>query len=440
MSQTHTCNERKHPLLLVATWGLPLKWSLAVYQAEEQYLNPMISRTSLSLLTEMINPERVVIVVQDTIAFSKPETAKHLCSPGFLHGERLDKGDDLDYRKVRRWAERIVRDWIRECSCSEALARLECEERLVIEVVPGRGRYNNWEYGVFEPDGEEKRVNMMSSFYAESLFLLLKHLRETKARTLAVDLTHGQNYAPSLFSHAAQMALRLHGIAMSKGENPPEYELLLYNSDPIPLPPPSNPYDAKLTVRKVMQQTVKPLEVLGEVVIEAVSRVPSNHIEDKIRPPIVLNRYLKASGKQGNYTSIVDGTFHGENSLGFKELLLHGRRVASALLYSMPLAFYLLAREVKDSSPNKPPIETLIEGVDRLRNLQENKTTIDSEKHKIYPYLAFDGALMEELFLLATLSNYAYNNADQISVNNPYTEGLSLDDLGKITKLMPTYF
>lgn len=431
------------PILLAATWGLPWQWEEIRYVSETREDVQVDSRTSLSALLEELNPERILVVVQDTIVFSRKYRECALSSQGAAHPTNQGR---LTYSSLLERARELIVEWIGECSSSDEQTRERLlgflkNGKLRVEVVPGRGFFNEWEYGAYKPARENGQLNIMSSFYAESLHMLVDNLREIGARSLVVDLSHGINYTHSLFAHASHRALEIHAISSSKGESPPSYKLLMYNSEPIQHGMPRE--NKRSFVRMVSYREINPLEILGVAVQEAVTIARRGYKESNIRRPVEINKMILKPGHgldiEGLSRSLDEAFFLGER-VKLKRMLLHGRKIASALLYSMALPFFLLSIEIRQHLGGTPPLDLLVKGIEELRRLRNTWTIVDAREKKTYPLFAFDSRKLEELLLLAALATYAYNNYDHINIKEPHKNGTSVEDLFKIVQLMPPQY
>lgn len=174
--------------ILVATWGKPWRtggefsWKKVEYRLKE---TSKTSRSSLPTLVEHLKPEKIVIVVLDTVA-------EKVCS---------------DYQELCRMIEERYRDFIQK--------ELEILEEVRVIVAPGVGSF------------EVKFKGEMTDFYHYVFFELSRELIGLEKQCeVHLDITHGLNFAPVLLRKALEQVLGI--LAYTKN-----IKFYIYNAEPF---------------------------------------------------------------------------------------------------------------------------------------------------------------------------------------------------------------
>jgi CRISPR-associated protein Csx1 len=170
--------------LVLAPWGEPRGWVQAKYIIDgvEAY-----SFTSLYPVVQKHENARVVVLVADTIAKDGAE----------------------GYRGVVESARRYAESFL-------------CGLEAIVEVLPGAIATPR---AVFE--------GSLTDYYYKTLRVVLGHIHDTGASEVAVDLTHGVNYMPSLTLKAAEEAAALASFTQALAGGGTGVRLVVYNSDPL---------------------------------------------------------------------------------------------------------------------------------------------------------------------------------------------------------------
>lgn len=170
--------------VLISPWGSYERWQEVEYCLNN---NKMKSKTSFSLLFNIIKPEKTFIVVLDTVAID-------------------GKSYDELVQNVRNW----YIDFI------ERELNLDIKNIEII-VAPGVGDFKN---GIFRGN--------MKDFYAYTLYSLAKQFPCAEDDTIGIhlDITHGFNYTPTLTYKAVSEIASI--ISLSK-----DVKLKVYNSEPF---------------------------------------------------------------------------------------------------------------------------------------------------------------------------------------------------------------
>ncbi|MEM4973080.1 MAG: CRISPR-associated CARF protein Csx1 [Candidatus Hadarchaeales archaeon] len=174
--------------ILISSWGKPWRtggefsWEKVEYRLKEI---SKTSRSSLPVLVEHTKPERIVIVVLDTVA-------EKVCS---------------DYQKLCKMVEKRYLDFIQK--------ELEISEEVKVIVAPGVGNF------------KLKFKGEMADFYHYVFFELSKELAELKENgEVHLDITHGLNFAPVFLRLALEEILSI--LAYTKN-----IKFVLYNAEPF---------------------------------------------------------------------------------------------------------------------------------------------------------------------------------------------------------------
>ncbi|MGB9759674.1 MAG: CRISPR-associated CARF protein Csx1 [Thermoproteota archaeon] len=167
--------------VLISPWGNPEQWKEVTYTFNDA---KKLSRSTLSLLYDALKPERVVIIVLDTLAREPSQS----------------------YDDVVNEVKRKCNDFVKE--------KLKIDINYDVIVAPGVGGFDL----LFE--------GSMSDFYFYILFKLSKILVELDDCSIVhLDLTHGINYMPTLVYRALNEILGV--LAYTK-----RIKFVVYNSEP----------------------------------------------------------------------------------------------------------------------------------------------------------------------------------------------------------------
>ena len=175
-----------------ATWGNPAAWRLA------RYVNGGLSDTGFSTLGMLQKLEKprvpTLVVVADSLA------AETGCAPP-------------DYSGLRRLVEEYVRKYL-------------CGAEAKVEVLPGvlKAERSGRRY-VFKADLGDFRLLYVYSLYTRVLEAACGSLSR-----IALDISHGVNYMPTLALDAAQEAAAMLAAALAKPVG-----LKVYQADPYPI-------------------------------------------------------------------------------------------------------------------------------------------------------------------------------------------------------------
>ena len=184
--------EREERVLGVATWGDPGFWRYARYVADGKRVEAF---STLSVLREVEDPVKIVVVVLDTLA-------------GYEAVSGARSYGDIEER---------VRDYARRYLCG-----VEAE----IVVLPGI-------FERYEKGGTGRRLSFESNPRSEFLPLLaytvFEEAVEVDATSIALDVSHGLNFMPILALRAAEEAAAPLAAARVR-----RVKLRVYQSDPYP--------------------------------------------------------------------------------------------------------------------------------------------------------------------------------------------------------------
>ncbi|MEM2619234.1 MAG: CRISPR-associated CARF protein Csx1 [Candidatus Hadarchaeales archaeon] len=196
--------------ILVSSWGKPWRtggefsWKKVEYRLKE---TSRTSRSSLPVLVEHIKPERIVIVVLDTVA-------EKICS---------------NYQKLCKMVEERYLDFIQK--------ELEILEEVKVIVTPGVGSF------------ELKFKGEMMDFYHYVFFELSRELIGLEKQCeVHLDITHGLNFAPVLLHEALENILGI--LAYTKN-----IKFSIYNAEPFI---PETKEKSSLTIHRIEYGDVYP--------------------------------------------------------------------------------------------------------------------------------------------------------------------------------------
>lgn len=189
--------------LLIAAWGLPWTeycagvrswwWEEVAYVFEDEQKER--SRSTLKPLIEKLQPDGVVVVVQDTV-----------------YAEKMA----VDYRELQRQVEEMYRE----------AAKVMGIDGVDFVVVPGKGNFRNKGCGgevALQIEG--RLVDFKHYAYYKLASWLLERLGSEEKVKIALDLSHGMNYMPTLLYYAVEDLAQMTAYVK-------EVELEVYNSDP----------------------------------------------------------------------------------------------------------------------------------------------------------------------------------------------------------------
>ena len=217
--------------LLVSTWGLPSRWSNSVYDLNGVTCN---SCTTLKLLHG--NYDRVLVIVLDSILDSgEKSNMESECSKCFYkHRQDFTYGSYADLlEKVR-------------VTISGTLECLGIQNADVI-VLPAAG----------SPSGNWVFQGNMKDYLSIGLIDLYEHVKKLgNIREIAIDLTHGINFMPSLSFRMAQIISQFAFLNNESQDNQNGVHFSAYNSDPF-----TSIYNLK--INKVYDERVTSVEIPG---------------------------------------------------------------------------------------------------------------------------------------------------------------------------------
>ena len=174
--------------LLIAPWGNPFNWKEIRYRFET---TTCTSKTSLCVLVKALKPERILILVADSLVRS--EKVKE--TPG--------------YEAIKEAVKEDIGEFLEKTCFSEDLSKVE------ICVLPGTGYFQN---GSFE--------GQILDYYYRLLYELAKIASESELSEIHLDLTHGLNFMPVLTYRAVKEILQVVSFFKS-------VKFTAYNADPF---------------------------------------------------------------------------------------------------------------------------------------------------------------------------------------------------------------
>ena len=350
--------------LIAAPWGNPYQWREAQY--DTSYLDcrggsnhggVFRSTTVLDALIACYKPEKILVVLADTVSQARKRNAK---TP-IINIDEVDGYIGL----ISSIRDRIV-EWIRRESKSAQLDRYVSSDRLDIEIVPGIGVFNGWRFGVVKQ--VRRQFNPMESYIAEVAILILSKLLEVKPDRVIIDLSHGINYMPASFYQAAKIATQAYIVAEPERK---QIELTYINSEPV------TPGESGREVHRIYI-----VEKAGVDVDSAIEQMS-----------LWINTYVKKQAK-GNYrqanispdrkelkdANIETGKIHD----AINKQIEYGIAASRAIVYAMPLALLTLAGEIEEKNLE---MRTAIANLMKLLELRNRHTEIDRQGKQIKPYL-----------------------------------------------------
>jgi len=188
----------------VATWGNPRGWRLAEYVSGNARVKAF---STLSILYELERPLKTIVVALDTLA------------------DLSQLEDGADYSRVEKEAAEIVKQYL-------------CGVDASVVVLPGV-----LERGIGAGDRQIFRSEPYGEYLPLFLYATYKEgLRVEGELRLALDISHGVNFMPTLAYRAAEEAAA--ALATARVQR---VELKVYQADPYPEIPPK---DGDLLARK----------------------------------------------------------------------------------------------------------------------------------------------------------------------------------------------
>ncbi len=170
--------------LLIAPWGNPFSWNEVEYHFEGLTCR---SKTSLPLLIQKLKPDRILILVADSLADTKGNT-------------RIE-----NYTDIKHIVEQKIKRFLKENSIPEA----------EICVLPGTGYFPN---GSFE--------GQVLDYYYCLLHKLAELFVLEEISEVHLDLTHGLNFMPVLTYRAIKEIVQVSNYFGS-------IQFTAYNADPF---------------------------------------------------------------------------------------------------------------------------------------------------------------------------------------------------------------
>jgi len=182
-----------------------LRWDKVTYvYAEGEALE---SCTTLPLFLKVFKPEAVLILVCDTLA----------CHNDLREGAGYPSSVEAVRRKYEGFIDQVLND----------TELTEFKDRVKVSVIPCFGNFRNGEFWTSPTDTRLWMLYELLEFLLENVVLKDPAGTEVKEVAVALDLTHGINYLPTL-TYASLRAL-LHHIAFGNKR----LTLRVYNSNPF---------------------------------------------------------------------------------------------------------------------------------------------------------------------------------------------------------------
>ncbi|OAQ20758.1 CRISPR-associated CARF protein Csx1 [Thermosulfurimonas dismutans] len=174
--------------LLIAPWGNPFGWNEVTYRFGEV---ESVSKTSLKVLLEALNPEYIVILVADSLV------------------DKDSLRENTNYAEAKAAVRDKIFNFLKDCHIPLDKTKID------ILVLPGTGYFKN---GVFE--GE------VLDYYYRLLYELARLLNESDFKEVHLDLTHGLNFMPVLTYRAVKEILQVVSFFAP-------IKFVAYNADPF---------------------------------------------------------------------------------------------------------------------------------------------------------------------------------------------------------------
>ena len=225
--------------VLIAPWGNPFQWEPIKYEFRGYVLE---SSSTLPILVEAIKPDKVIVVVLDTLA-----------------NLQIKGKPEVDTKKFSNYSE-VVKDvedrvkWFLEFELSEKcpnIVKMLEDGQLKIVVAPGVGLFKN-----IRVEGD------ILDFYNYALYKLSTELPVGEAEVY-LDLTHGINFMPTLLYRALNNLLGLSAFIN-------DCKLVVLNSEPYPQGFPKEEKEkiipeTTLHIRVVEDRAVRPKPIYSKV-------------------------------------------------------------------------------------------------------------------------------------------------------------------------------
>jgi len=174
--------------LLIVPWGNPFTWEEVKYRFGNTICT---SKTSLCVLTKELNPDRILILVGDSLA--KSEKVK----------------ENSEYASIKKTVEEEIKLFLSENVYYESHPKVD------ICVLPGTGYFPN---GAFE--------GQVLDYYYRLLYELADIISKDAFSEVHLDLTHGLNFMPVLTYRAVKEILQVVSFFKS-------VKFTAYNADPF---------------------------------------------------------------------------------------------------------------------------------------------------------------------------------------------------------------
>ncbi|MDW8035918.1 MAG: CRISPR-associated CARF protein Csx1 [Candidatus Korarchaeum sp.] len=295
--------------LLVATWGDPFAWREARYRLTGSN-NEVKSVTSLSILIEELSPDKVIVLVPETLLSPSPRSGDEIKRLGgrlLIEDIGSLKGEHSEwYRNLLNHLKRAISSFCREKG-------LEAE----VVLMPNLGEYNGVEWRI------EAGVNPDSAYAAFTLLSTLSAVSDLAGCdiNISLDVTHGVNF----MSLAAYRAVKTACMVLSATLHT-NVTFEHYNSTPYPSGTSGTP---ELEVFKVGEEVVTPVKAAQRLIYSYASA-------DRVNP-------IRRSRDSGGAKVISDELEK------LREVHEDVRPLAAAIHYSMPLAFLQFSSELMSS-------------------------------------------------------------------------------------------
>ncbi len=177
--------------ILIAPWGNPSRWSSVKYKWNNKE-EEITSKTSVLTLINYLNPEKVLILVGDSL----------------IDAENLS---EKSYEEVKKSVTKMIEEFLK--SPDVELDKYS-EVKVKICILPSVGKFPN---GSFE--------GQLLDYYYALLYKLAEEFLEEDYEEIYLDLTHGINFMPVLTYRALREVLQVLAFFSKK-------RLCVYNADP----------------------------------------------------------------------------------------------------------------------------------------------------------------------------------------------------------------
>ncbi len=180
----------KNRKILIAPWGNPKTWGYVEYQIEGSQ-DKISSKTSLKALCNKISPDKVLILVGDTLA-------------------EVEEIFNTVYENIETAVQEKIKKFLKTPEVG-----LEDQKNIEILVLPSVGKFPN---GSFE--------GHLLDYYYMLFYKLAKIFLKNTYEEVYLDLTHGINFMPVLTYRSVRELLSIFAF-FSK------VKLFVYNADPF---------------------------------------------------------------------------------------------------------------------------------------------------------------------------------------------------------------